>query len=48
MITYRLFKTQSMLLSTPSRQVQPDGNLHAVNAPEHALVSNQQARLAKW
>ena len=41
-MTYTLFKTQSMLLSATSRKCQPDPDLHAVQNPEHALVSNKQ------
>jgi hypothetical protein len=42
--TYKLFKTQAMLLSATSTKGQPDADLHAVQNPEHALVSNKQ----KW
>ena len=42
MLTYRLFKTQSMPLSATSRKGQPDPDLHSVQNPEHALVSNKQ------
>ena len=42
MLTYKLFKTKSMLLSATSRKVQPDANLHSVQNQEHALVSNKQ------
>jgi len=42
MLTYILFKTQSMLLSATSRRGQPDADLHPVQNPEHALVSNKQ------
>jgi len=48
MLTYILFKTQSMLLSTTSRSGLPDVDLHPVQNPEHALVSNKQERLARW
>jgi len=41
-LTYRLFKTQSMLLSATSRKGQPDPDLHPVQNPEHAFVSNKQ------
>ena len=41
MLTYNLFKTQSMLLSVTSRKGQPDANLHTVQNHEHALVSNK-------
>jgi len=68
MLTYNLFKTQSMLLSVTSRKKQeekqdvdsqtiqnqsvllsaisrksqPDADLHTVQNPEHAPVSNKQ------
>jgi len=42
MLTYILFKTQSMLLSATNRKGQPDADLHPVQNPEHALVSNKQ------
>jgi hypothetical protein len=42
MLTYNLFKTQSMLLSATSRKGQPDADLHSVQNTEHALVSNKQ------
>jgi len=41
-LTYILLKTQSMLLSATSRKGQPDPDLHSVQNPEHALVSNKQ------
>jgi len=41
-LTYTLFKPQSILLSATSRKGQPDSNLHPVQTPEHALVSNKQ------
>ena len=40
-LTYNLFKTQSMLLSATSRKSQPDGDLHPIQNTEHALVSNK-------
>ena len=43
-LTYTLFKTQSMLLSATSRKGQPDSDLQAIQHPEHALVSNKQGR----
>ena len=46
MLTYNLFKTQSMLLSATSRKSQPDADLHAVQSPEHGVVSNQQVEIA--
>ena len=42
MLTYILLKTQYMLLSATSRKGQPHGDLHSVQNPEHALVSNNQ------
>jgi len=42
MLTYILFKTQSMLFSATSRKSQPDANSHPVQNTEHALVSNNQ------
>jgi len=48
MVTYNLFTTQSMLLSATSRKGQPDGDLHPVQNPEHALVSNKQEGPARW
>jgi hypothetical protein len=39
MLTYILFKTQSMLLSATSKKGQPDADLHTVQNPEHALLS---------
>ena len=39
MMTYSLFKTQSMLLSATSKKGLLDDDLQAVQAPEHALVS---------
>ena len=42
MLTYILFKTQNMLLLATSRKGQPDADLHAVQNPEHALVSTKQ------
>ena len=42
MLTYILFKTQSMILSATSRKGQPDADLHPVQNPEHDLVSNKQ------
>jgi len=41
-LTYNLFKTQSMLLSATSRMGQPDPDLHPVQNPKHVLVSNKQ------
>jgi hypothetical protein len=42
MVTYILFKIQSMVLSATSRKGQPDTDLQPVENPEHALVSNKQ------
>ena len=47
MLAYILFKTQSILLSETSRRAQPDADLHPVQNPEHALVSNKQEGPAK-
>ena len=41
MLTYTLFKTQSTLLSATSRRGQSDADLHPVQNPEHAFVSNK-------
>ena len=46
-LTYKLFKTQSMSLSATNRKGQPAPDLHAVQNPEHALVSNKQERPAR-
>ena len=46
-LTYKLFKTQSMLLSATSREGQPDPDLHTVQNQEHALVSNNQGGAAR-
>ena len=50
MVPYSLFKTQTMLLSAPSRR--PDrwyyGNLQPVQNPDHALVSYKQGRPGRW
>ena len=42
MLTYVLFKTQSMLLSGTSKKRQSDADLHTVQNPEHDLVSNKR------
>ena len=42
MLTYKLFKTQSMLLSAKNRNGQQDAILHTVQNPEHAPISNKQ------
>ena len=41
-LTYILFKTKSILLSATSIKGQPDPDLHPVENPQHALVSNKQ------
>ena len=41
-LTYMLFKTQSMLPSATSRKDQSDANLQAIQNPEYAPVSNKQ------
>ena len=47
MLTYTLFKTQTMLLSATSKKGQPDADLQTVKNPEHALISNKQERTAR-
>ena len=47
MLTYSLFKTQSMLLSAKSQKAQPDAHLHTVQNPHHALVSTKLEEPAK-
>ena len=47
MLTYILFKTQSMLLSATSSKGQQDANLQPVQNREHALVSNKEKRPAR-
>ena len=47
MLTYSLFKTQSMLLSATSRKGQPGADLLAVQNTEHVLVSNKQEEPAR-
>ena len=43
MVTYKLLKSQSILsVSATSTKGQADGDLQAVEKPEHALVSNKQ------
>jgi hypothetical protein len=42
MLTYNLLKTMTMPLSAKRRKGQPDADLHSVQNPEHALVSNKQ------
>ena len=42
MLTYILFKTQSILLSETSRKGQPHADLHPAQNTEHSLVSNKQ------
>ena len=41
-LTYSLFNTQSMCLSTTSKKGQPDANLQTVQNPEHFPVRNKQ------
>ena len=47
MLTYSLFNSKSMVLSARSRKGQPDADLHPVENPEHALVSNKQEGAAR-
>ena len=47
MLTYILFKTQSMLLSATNTKGYQDADLHAVQNPKHALVSNKQEEPAR-
>ena len=47
MLTHKLFKTQSMLLSATCRKGQPDADLHPVQIPEHTLVRSKQERLSR-
>ena len=47
MLTYILFKPQSMCLSATGRKGHPNADLHPVQNPEHALVSNKQAGPAR-
>ena len=42
MLTYSLFKTQSMLLSATTQKGLPDADLHSVQNQEHAFVSDNQ------
>jgi hypothetical protein len=42
MLTYILFKIQGMLMSAKDRKGQPDADLHTVQNPVHAFVSNKQ------
>lgn len=41
-VTYNLFTCNSWTLSTLSKVGQPDDYLHAIQDPEHALVSSEQ------
>ena len=41
MLTYILFKTQSMLLLATSRKSQPNADLQPVQNPRHAPISNK-------
>ena len=47
-LTHILFKIQSMLPSAISRNGQPDPDLHSVQNPEHALVSNKEWPARSW
>ena len=47
MLTYRLFKTQSMLLSAITRKGQPNADLHTIQKPQHALINNKQEEPAR-
>ena len=47
MLTYILFKTQSMLLSGITRKGKPYADLQAFHNPEHALFSNKKKGPAK-
>ena len=47
-LTYILVKTQSMLLWARSRKSHPDANLHSIQNPKHAYVSNKQEGPARW
>ena len=47
-LTYILIKTQSMLMWARSRKGQPDANLHSIQNPKHAYVSNKQEGPARW
>ena len=42
MLTYTLFKTQSMLLSATCINDQPDADLHPDQKKDHALISSKQ------
>jgi hypothetical protein len=42
MLTYILFQTQSMLLSTTRREGLPDPDLHPVQNPEHVLSAMRE------
>ena len=42
MLTYILYRNKSMLMSATSRKVQPEPDLHPVQNPEYAPVSNKQ------
>ena len=47
MLTYKLFKTQNIILSETSRKSQLDADLLPVENPEHAIVSNKQEGAAR-
>ena len=42
MLTYTLFKAQSILFSETSRKGQPDADLQSVQNPEHPPISNSK------
>jgi len=44
MLTYTLFKTQTMLLSGTSRKDQPDADLHTVQKPRPCSCQQQAGR----
>ena len=46
-MTYILLKTQSIFWLATSRKGQPDSDLHTVQNPEHAHVTNKQGRPAR-
>ena len=48
MLTYILFKTQSMLFSATSSKGQLDADLHPVQSQEHPPVNNKQEEPASW
>jgi hypothetical protein len=48
MLTYTLFKNQSMLFSATSRKDQSNADSQPVQNPEHALVSNKQEKPTRY